>query len=611
MAQKTFFLLFLMLFGSGLTIAQNDSIIQLEEVVLSDARLYRFAAGIKIKTLSDSLVERTNPTFTDMLRFNSSIYLKENGYGMVSSPSFRGTNAQHTAVVWNGININSPLTGQTDFGTLIPQNYDRIAIRSGGGSVQYGSGAIGGSIHLNNLLAFEKHYDNVLQMGYGSYNTQNLNFKSSYGSKSLALGFGMNYVTSDNDYEYLGREQKNENGEYHHLNFNIDAGYFFSKQLLLKLHHNTFFGDRNLSGTLTAPSDDKYKDINTRSLLEMVRFGNEKLMKFKLAHLFERYEYYANKNRPDYSLGSVNTIIAGYDHKQAWGDFTLNGLLDYKRIEGKGSSLEDAKRNQWSGTLLATHHATEQFRYGFSIRKDWVNDFESPLLLALNGSYKLSDFYLLKTSASKNFRLPTFNDLYWLGAGNLNLVPETSYQVELGQLFKVGNASLELTAFYIDLENMIQWRPNASGLWVPQNIQEARQYGLEAVLNYKKAWGAHHLELDGGWAYTRSVDKATEKQLLYVPLHKINGSLNYSFRRYELYTQALLNHSVYITTDESNELPGYTVVNLGGHHNVLKLEKLSLKMGLRINNIFNEEYQSVAYRPMPNRNFLIQIIAKF
>ena len=63
---------------------------------------------------------------------------------MVSSASFRGTNAQQTAVVWNGININSQLTGQTDFNTLIPGNYGDVVVRSGGGSVQYGVAQLGG-----------------------------------------------------------------------------------------------------------------------------------------------------------------------------------------------------------------------------------------------------------------------------------------------------------------------------------------------------------------------------------------------------------------------------------------------------------------------------------
>jgi hypothetical protein len=36
--------------------------------------------------------------------------------------------------------------------------YDQIGIKAGGGSVTYGSGAIGGSIHLNNILDFNKGF---------------------------------------------------------------------------------------------------------------------------------------------------------------------------------------------------------------------------------------------------------------------------------------------------------------------------------------------------------------------------------------------------------------------------------------------------------------------
>ena len=83
---------------------------------------------------------------------------KENGLGMVSSPSFRGTTAQQTAVIWNGININSQLNGQTDFNTITTRDYTSITVRSGGGSSIYGSSAIGGSIHLNNELTFKNQF---------------------------------------------------------------------------------------------------------------------------------------------------------------------------------------------------------------------------------------------------------------------------------------------------------------------------------------------------------------------------------------------------------------------------------------------------------------------
>ena len=135
---------------------QKDSVLTLETVVLSDVKLLKNTYGFKTTKLKDSVLENDSKSFTDVLRFNSNIYFKENGYGMVASPSFRGTNASQTAVIWNGISINSQLNGQTDFNLINTNNFDQIVIKNGGGSVQYGSGAIGGSIHLNNTLDLDQ-----------------------------------------------------------------------------------------------------------------------------------------------------------------------------------------------------------------------------------------------------------------------------------------------------------------------------------------------------------------------------------------------------------------------------------------------------------------------
>jgi len=98
--------------------AQLDSIQYLNEVVLIDSKLEDFSEGYTLTKISDTLISRNPVSLSDLLNFNSNIYIKENGYGMVASPSFRGTNASQTAVIWNGIPINSNLTGQTDFNTI-------------------------------------------------------------------------------------------------------------------------------------------------------------------------------------------------------------------------------------------------------------------------------------------------------------------------------------------------------------------------------------------------------------------------------------------------------------------------------------------------------------
>jgi len=99
--------------------------------------------------------------------------------------------------------------------------------------------------------------------------------------------------------------------------------------------------------------------------------------------------------------------------------------------------------------------------------------------------------------------------------------------------------------------------------------------------------------------------------LLYVPEHLFRSNLAYQYKRLVAFSQLLYNGSVYTTTDNSDSLPGYVVGNMGlDYHWALKT-KVKFILGLKVNNIFNTNYQNVAYRPMPNRNFQLQLITKF
>ena len=145
----------------SLVLSQNDTIV-LKDVQVSDKYLKKNTSSQNLIKLNDSILDNNKPSLTNLLNNNSSIYFKQNGYGMVSSPSFRGTTAQQTAVVWNGININSQLTGQTDFNTISTRNFDNVVLKAGGGSTIYGTSAIGGTVHLNNELIFK----NILVLNF-------------------------------------------------------------------------------------------------------------------------------------------------------------------------------------------------------------------------------------------------------------------------------------------------------------------------------------------------------------------------------------------------------------------------------------------------------------
>ena len=614
MEKKQLFLFFIGLMAFAQVFGQRDGVIVLDEVILSDAKLLHFSKGTKVRVVNDSVQEKSGSSLTDLLRYNSNIYFKENGYGMVSSASFRGTNAQQTAVVWNGININSQLTGQTDFNTLIPGNYGDVVVRSGGGSVQYGSGAVGGAILLNDSFRFNDGWKNSLQSSYGSFNTSKLAFNTSLGKEKTSLQIGINHIASDNDYKYLGTDLRNENGAYDQLNINANVGFILSDQQILKVYHNTFNGDRDFSGTLTAPADENYKDLNHRSLIELSSFNERKITRLKVGHLYERYRYFPNNQREEFSFGQANTLLANYDYKYQWNRISLNGIIDFSSIWAKGTSIENAQRSFVSGTFLFSHELSDKLNYGVNLRQEIVSDYQNPFLFSLNSSYKVAKNYIININGSKNHRVPTFNDLYWSGAGasgNLEVLPETSWQVEIGQTIEVKNIALSLNAYSITTDNLIQWRPNTQGVWMAMNVQDVSQYGMELGFDWKRKWGNQELVWESEYAYTKSIDNTTKNQLLYVPEHMLRSNLAYQYKKLVAFYQFLYTGSVYTTTDNSDSLSSYTVGNIGLDYHWPNISGIKFILGLKVNNLFNKNYQNVAYRPMPNRNFQIQLITKF
>jgi iron complex outermembrane receptor protein len=254
------------------------------------------------------------------------------------------------------------------------------------------------------------------------------------------------------------------------------------------------------------------------------------------------------------------------------------------------------------------HKLSENFNYGINLRQEFLNDFENPFLFSADAKYKVSKNYALRLNGSKNYRVPTFNDLYWYAGGNLDLQPETSYQLELGQEFSLGELKADVAGYYISSEDLIKWVPGNGGLWQPINISKTRNYGIEAALGYYlKFNGKQSLDFNLNYSYTKAEDLEIEKQLIYVPFHKAAGSITYEFKHFSVYAQGLFNGEAYTATDNTERVDSYTVFNLGLQYTLPFNPNITF--GGKIKNAFNVYYENVAYRPMPSRN--IQIFLNF
>lgn len=596
------------LFCSQFLSAQEKEI---DTVFIFDKKLSEAKKTQQVYEISQTDIKKNPTNLSEVLRFQSPVYIKENGRGASSSPSFRGTTAQQTAFVWNGIPVNSIFLGQGDVNNFSVLSFDHISVKAGGGSVEYGSSAIGGTIHLNNSVSFDKGFHGKIFAEYGSFETFNSSLKTSYSNEKFVAIFSTGNSKSNNEYHVPERNFTNTNGEYNNQNFNLSAGYRFNEKNQIYLHTQQFFGDQHFPVFDVSQTRTKYETSNFRSILSWDYSENSFKNQFSTAFLEEVFSYFAKLDAPRQSGGVGKSLFFKDDFSYFFNqNFKLSFYALAKKETGEGynSGIQNAQR--WSGSVAALFkYDSEKLYLEAGAKKELVEKKQAPFLYSLGGQLKFSPMFLMKFKGSKNFRFPSFNDLYWQPGGNPDLKPEISYQGEITPQLSFKNFKIFSTAYLNQIKDMIRWIPTPKGFWAPENVDKVKILGIESQLSYRKNFGEHHFDVSLGYAFTKSENQETGFQLSYVPLHKAFGMLNYRYKPLEFFFQGTYNGITYTTTDESNAdaIKPYFVANAGIYFTVLKNQQI----GFKVNNIFDQVYETTRYYPLPKRNYSASLSINF
>ena len=608
MSMRTFILWYLLALGCAY--GQSEPTERLEEILLRGNFAEAVNPGYSIEVISDSILRSDYLSLGDLLQNRSNLYFKQNGYGMVSSISLRGTTAAQTGVFWNGIQINSALTGQTDFNTIQGNSFNEVEIRRGGGSVLLGSGAIGGAVNLSDRIGFGETDDFLLLLGAASYSTFLGQFTGRVSSEHFFAKISLGGYISENDYPFLGTSLKNENGEIDNYNVNLTFGYKLNDRNQFNLHTTLFDNNRNLSRTLTTISGERLENFDSRLLAEWKYLGDRYTSSLKLAYLHEDYVYFFDReDAQNRSEGESDRWIGRFDMTYYLKEsMLLKGGLEFENARGESDNLSRASRNDFTAYGLFQHRVSSRFVYDLSARAGASSAYDIPIIFSADAALTLANGLDLRGALSSNYRLPSFNDLYWEPGGNPNLEPETSRSGELGLAFKRSVHEISLTGFSISSRDLIQWQPGTGGIWSPVNIKKSNNYGFEIALRGSAGLKGHEFRWSVQYDYTTATDEDLDTQLIYVPEHRANGVLTYLCRGWTFQYQLQYTGEVFITTSNSQALDDYAISNLEVSKSFLKER---LRVFLRANNLFDTAYQSVAFRPMPNRNYQLNINFKF
>jgi len=287
------------------------------------------------------------------------------------------------------------------------------------------------------------------------------------------------------------------------------------------------------------------------------------------------------------------------------------------------------------------HESRIQSRLSASVFKTWNSKWSSNVRLgsefigrevAVPVFHLGSEFHILpeeklylKFALASNSRYPTLNDLYYQPGGNTDLQPERSFDQELGLHYSAGKGGLrfnqEISGYMSQVKNWIMWQYRISS---PENIERVDIKGFEAtsVLSYTKAEQVY--KISTGYALTRSRDMGKEvsefdssfgKQLPYIPVHSANAMV-YLMRNNWYITYIWNYYSKRNTTtsnqefSERDQLAPY-FMNQAGFGKQVQIKGFTLDMNLKVHNLFNEQYRSVLQRPMPGRNYSLQLKIRF
>jgi|688.fasta_scaffold00533_31 vitamin B12 transporter len=590
--------------------AQSDTL-SLPEITLTGKLLKDFSTQQNIKVFNEAQRKATPIGLVNLLQTQANMSMRENGKGGVASPSFRGTTAAQTAVVWNGININSPLVGQIDFNLLNTSDFQEIVVKSGGGSSLFGSSAIGGSLHLNTVLSQNKQSQHQLSVLGGSFDTYHANHQWVLGKNKWAFQSALSYNHSQNDYPYIGFTNKNENGQFQNLSANFSASFDWNSRLKLIYHGYLFDGFRHFSGTLSSVGKSKYKNTDSRQLLDVIyNINKNKKWQSKLALLTEQFDFYEDFNFERTSDGRAKTFLNRHEYfhqinkKMGW-----HAQAEYQYQWASGSQIEFANRHTAAFAAAFKHQIIDAITYDISLRFEKTDLYQAPLLYSLQAKWQPKEFYTLRVMHSKNFRAPTFNDLFWPGSGNINLKPEQSLQFDVAQDFNFNSIQLTFNYFHNQMTDMIRWLPNNQGFWRPFNTQAVEINGLEGQMKWKKNIENLFVTAELQYAYTSSVDQETAKQLIYIPRHRLTSQAQINYKNWRFMLQNMFNGAVFTNASHTDFLKEYAFTNFFLTYDFQRILPLSLQF--QVMNVENQFYQNVASRPLPGRHYQLILNFKF
>ncbi len=593
--------------------------VRLEEIRIYGIPQKEYAAGSKITHVdSFALRHHASSNLAELIAQRSPLYFKTYGAG-IATVAFRGTSANHTAVLWNGININSISLGLSDFSTFPAAASDNVSIQYGSSSALYGSGAIGGTIHMYGETAWEEGFKGSLRQEVGSFGHYYSEVAVNMSNGRVENKTKAFLKSAQNDFPYKAkgingvREMKQANADLQHTGVIQDIYYRIHSNQYVSLNFWYNRLDRNIQPPISSPQNQDHQlDENVRIVANYHLNNRWGYFNPRLGYLYDVINFNGEPS-------ATQRYIAALQHEiKLRHNLKISGGADFTHIKadvkGYGGEKQEDRADVF---LLSKYSPWERLRVSLNVRQSFVTNFDAPIAPSLGLEYAVWNNEKMtiewKSNLSRSYRIPTLNDRHWSPGGNLELESETGFTYESGVAFSSQSEQsklvLELTGYFNNVDNWIIWLTSpGQSYWSPENIDKVHARGLEISSSWSSTFGEWDMALGANYAFSRAThankpDRKYGQQLMYVPKHNGAAYVIANFRGWYSELNAQYTGSRLTTIDilEPYWLAHFSFgknMTFGGH---------LLTASLKINNLLNKEYINYESRAMPGRNYNLSL----
>lgn len=540
------------------------------------------------------IAARQATTVAELLRTVPGLALAQSGSaGHATSLFTRGTDSNHTLVLWNGVPLNEPFIGGYDWSSLPTEGVERVEVVRGPFSSVYGSAALGGVVQV--LAGAPEGVSLRLENGDDGWVRGSLVAGHRAGNLDLGLTGHLQRGSGQLRNDFYDTSEAAAN-----------ARWTFAPGMsigVLARRNESSIGIPRSGATLTP---HQQQDSNDSQIALPLRIEGGPWQLDGLLSQSSTDLIYKNPDDPfGYTRADTGTEtnrarFAGTYRKRDGLSLSLGGDWARQKVTNSsvfGSNLDGTERRDW-GAFGELRWSRGALTLDAGIRRDDDQAFGGHTSPRLGVRLQLPGAWSVRANYGEAFRAPSFSELYFPFSGNLALKPETSRGSELGVAWEPGAWTVRLTGFENQLRELIDFD---FATFTSVNVGRARTRGVEAETGYAApAWSAR---VNATYLEATNLEDGT--QLLNRPRWSGNLVLGWSPRRWTL--SGTWRYAGERRSYPYVALPSYSLVDFAAAWRVSDL----LRPYARLQNVLDRRYEEIAGYPSPRRALVAGLALRF